>query len=114
MSQAVDRFFSETARRFSGINELNETFNFSNPHTLLQGDNNDVDVIKFETMFADEVDLSKLPLEIERFKTMFADEVDLSKLPLEIERFKWLVKSSGSTFQSNATALDVLQWLTER
>ena len=94
MSQAVDRFLSETERRFSGINELNETFSLSNPHTLLQSDNNGVDMIKFTTMYV--------------------DEVDLSKLPVEIERFKRLVQSSGSTFQSNATALDVLQWLSER
>jgi len=94
MSQAVDRFLSESERRFSGINELNETFSFWNPHTLLQSDNNGVDMIKFTTMYV--------------------DEVDLSKLPVEIERFKRLVQSSGSTFQSNATALDVLQWLSER
>jgi len=49
-----------------------------------------------------------------KFKTIYADEVDLSELPIEIERFKRLVQSSGSAFQRNATALDVLQWLTER
>jgi len=94
MLQAVDRFLSEAERRFSGINELNKTFSFLNPHALLQSDNNEVDMTKF--------------------KTMYADEADLSELPIEIERFKRLAQSSGSAFQSIATALDVLQWLTER
>jgi len=31
MLQAVDRFLSEAERRFSGINELNETFSFLIP-----------------------------------------------------------------------------------
>jgi len=48
-----------------------------------------------------------------KFKTMYANEVYFSELPAEIERFKRLVQSSDSTFQSNATALNVLQWLTE-
>jgi len=42
------------------------------------------------------------------------DKVDLFVLPVEIERFKRVVQSSGSTFQSNAATLDMLQWLTER
>jgi len=47
-----------------------------------------------------------------KFKAMYTDEVVLSELPVDIERFKRLVQSaqsSGSTLQSNATALGVLQ-----
>ena len=40
--QAVDRFLNEAGWRFSGINELNKTFRFLNPHALLQSDNNEV------------------------------------------------------------------------
>jgi len=68
MLQAVDRFLSETERRFNGINELNETFSFLNSHALLQSDNNEVDITKFKIMYTDEVDLSQLSVEIERFK----------------------------------------------
>jgi len=49
-----------------------------------------------------------------KFKAMYANEVYFSELPVEIERFRRLIQSSGSTFQHNATALDMLQWLTER
>jgi len=49
-----------------------------------------------------------------KFKAMYANEVHFSELPVEIERFRRLLQSSGSSFQHNATALDVLQWLTER
>ena len=31
---------------------------------------------------------------------------------MEIDRCKWLVRSSGTTFESSATAIDVSQWLT--
>jgi len=54
MLNAVDHFLSEAV-------------NFLNPHALLQSDNNEVDMTKFKTMHADEVDLSELPVEIERF-----------------------------------------------
>jgi len=73
---AVDRFLSEAG-------------NFLNPHALFQSDNNEVDTTKFNTMYA--------------------DEVDLSELPVEIEGFMRLVQSSVTTFQSDGTALDVLQ-----
>jgi len=69
--QAVDRFLSEAERRFSGIYELNETFRFLNLHALLQSDNNEVGTTTFKAMYADEVHLSELPVEIERFKYDF-------------------------------------------
>ena len=65
----MDRFPSEAGWRFSGINELIET-RFLNPHALLQSDNNEVGMTKFKTLYADEVDLSELPVENERFKRL--------------------------------------------
>ena len=37
--------------------------------------------------------------------------MDFSELAVEIDRFKRLVRSSKTTFDCNATAFDVLQWL---
>ena len=45
-------------------------------------------------------------------KSIYEDEVDFSELIVEIDRFKRLVRSSGTTFERSATAIDVLQWLT--
>ena len=50
---------------------------------------------------------------MKRFKNIYADDVNFSELTYEIARFNRLVQSSGTAFQSNATALDVLQWLTK-
>ena len=72
---------------------LNEVFGFLNPHTLLQSDSIEIDMGKFE-------------------KT-YTDDVNFTELKLEITRFNRLVQSSGFTFKNDATALDVLQWLSK-
>ena len=48
-----------------------------------------------------------------KFKNIYADNVNFSELTYEIARFNRLVQSSGTAFQSDATALDVVQWLTK-
>ena len=93
MLEAMDRFRSETEKRFSEICMLNEVFGFLNPHALLRNENIEEDMNKC--------------------KNIYADDVNFSELTYEIARFKRLVQSSGIAFQSNATALDVLQWLTK-
>ena len=72
---------------------LNEVFGFLNPHTLLRSDGIEIDMGKFEKMYA--------------------DDVNFTELKLEIARFNRLVQSSGFTFKNDATALDVLQWLSK-
>ena len=89
--KAVDRFRSEAEKRFSKICVLNEVFGFLNPHALLRSENIEEDMNKF--------------------KIIYADDVNFSELTYEIARFKRLVQSSGTALQSDATALDVLQWL---
>ena len=44
---------------------------------------------------------------------MLIDDVNFTELNLEIARFNRLVQSSGFTFKNDATALDVLQWLSQ-
>ena len=90
--EAMDRFRSEAEKRFSEICMLNEVFGFLNFHALLRSENVE---------------------DINKFKNIYADEVNFSELTYEIARFKRLVQSSGTAFQSDATALDVLQWLTK-
>ena len=51
--------------------------------------------------------------DINKFKNIYADDVNFSELNYEIARFNWLVQSSRTAFQSDATALDVRQWLTK-
>ena len=51
--------------------------------------------------------------DINKFKNIYADDVNFSELTYEIAKFKRLVQSSGTAFYSDATALDVLQWLTK-
>ena len=48
-----------------------------------------------------------------KFKNIYAHDVNFSELTYKIARFNRLVQSSGTAFQSDATALDVLQWLTK-
>ena len=93
MLEAMDRFQSEAEKRFSEICMLNEVFGFFDPHALLRSENIEEDMNKF--------------------KNIYADDVNFSKLTYEIARFNRLVQSSGTAFQSDATALDVLQWLTK-
>ena len=93
MLEAMDRFRSEAEKRFSEICMLNEVFGFLNPHTLLRSENIEEDM--------------------NEFKYIYADDVNFSELTYEIARFNRLVQSSGTAFQSDATALDVLQWLTK-
>ena len=88
MLEAMDRFRSEAKKQISEICVLNEVFGLLNPHMLLRIKN------------------------IE-FKKIYADDVNFSELTYEIASFNRLVQSSGNTFQSDATALDVLQWLTK-
>jgi len=81
-------------KRFNGITQLNDMFAFFNSHDLLQNKNH-------ETC-------------LNGLKSIFEDEFDFSKLIVETDRFKRLVRSSGTTFERSATAIDVLQWLTKR
>ena len=92
MLEAMDRFRSETEERFSEVCMSNEVFGFLNPQALLRSKNIEEEMNKFKSLYAD---------------------VNFSEFTLETARFNWLVQSSGSAFQSNATALDVLQWLTK-
>jgi len=46
-------------------------------------------------------------------KSMFMDDVYLSELSVEIAKFNRLVQSKGITFQSDASAMDVLGLLTK-
>ena len=89
----MNRFWSEAEKWFSEICMLNKIFGFLNPHALLRSKN------------IEEV--------INKFKNIYADDVNFSELTNEIARFNRLVQSSGTAFQSDATALDVLQWLTK-
>ena len=93
MLEAMDRFRSEAEKQFSEICKLNEVFGFLNPHPLLRSENIEEDMNKF--------------------KNIYADDVNFSELNYEIARFKRLVQSSGTAFQSDATALNVLQSLTK-
>ena len=93
MVEAIDQFRSEAEKWFSEICMLNEVFGFLNPHALLQSEN------------IEEV--------MNKFKNVYADDVNFSKLTNEIARFNKLVQFSGTAVQSDATALDVLQWLTK-
>ena len=89
----MDRFRSEAEKRFNKICMLNEIFGFFDSHALLRSENIEEDMNKF--------------------KNKYADEVNFSELTYEIARFNRLVQSSGTAFKSDATALDVLQWLTK-
>ena len=93
MLEAIDRFRSEAEKRFSEICMLNEVFGFLNPHALLRSENIEEDMNKF--------------------KNIYADGVNFFELTYEIARFKRLIQSSGTAFQSDATALNVLQSLTK-
>ena len=93
MLEAMDRFRSEAKKRFSEMCLLNEVFDFLNPHTLLRSDSVEIDMGKFEKIYA--------------------DDVNFTESKLEIARFNRLVQSSGFTFKNDATALDVLQWLSK-
>ena len=94
MLEARDRFRSEAEKWFNEICMLNEVFGFLNPQALLRSEKIEEDMNKFKNI------------------RVYTD-VNFSELTLEIARFNWLVQSSGSAFQSNATALDVLLWLTK-
>ena len=87
--EAMDRFRSEAEKQFSEICMLNKVFGFLNPHALLRSENIEEDMNKF--------------------KNIYSDDVNFSQLNYEITRFKRLVHSSGTAFQSDATALNVLQ-----
>ena len=89
----MDRFQSEAEKRFSEMCLLNEVFGFLNSHSLLQSDSMEIDMGKFEKKYA--------------------DDVNFTELRLEISRFQRLVQSSGFKFKNDATALDVLQWLSK-
>ena len=93
MLEAMDRFRSEAEKRFSEMCLLNEVFGFLNPHTLMRTDSIKIDMGKFEKMYA--------------------EDVNFTELKLEIARFNRLVQSSGFIFKNDATALDVLQWLSK-
>ena len=88
MLEAMDRFRSEAEKRFSEMCLLNEAFGLLNSHFLLQSDSMEIDMGKFEKMYA--------------------DDVNFTELRLEISRFQRLVQSSGFKLKNDATALDVL------
>ena len=92
MFEALDRYKIEAERRFNGITQLNDMFAFLNPHELLQNKNH-------ETC-------------LNALRSIYEDDIDFSELIVEIDRFKRLVRRNGTTFERNATAIDVLQWLT--
>ena len=93
MLEAMDRFRSEAEKRFREMCLLIEVFGFLNPHTLLQSNSIEIDMGKFEKMYA--------------------NDVNFTELKLEIARVNRLVQSSGFTLKNDATALDVLQWLSK-
>ena len=93
MPEAMDRFWSEAEKRLSEICVLNEVFGFLNLPELLRSE----DIKEY----------------MNKFKNIYADDVNFSELTLEMARFSRLVQSSGTAFQSDDTALDVLQWLTK-
>ena len=93
MLEAMDRFRSEAEKRFSEMCLLNEVFGFLNSHTLLRSDSIEIDMGKFEKIYA--------------------DDVNFRELKLEIARFNRPVQSSGFTFKNDATALKVLQWFSK-
>jgi len=94
MFEALDRYKTEAKKRFCGISQLNDMFAFFNSHELLQNENHESCLNGLESIFE--------------------DEFDFWKLTVETDRFKRLVRSSGTTFERSATAIDVLQWLTKR
>ena len=73
------------------MHHFDDMFGFLNPHALLQSESH-----KGFT---------------NAFKNTYDDEVDFSELAVEIDRFKRLVRGSEITFDRNATAFDILQWL---
>ena len=70
MLEAMDRFRSKGEKRFCEMCLLNEVFGFLNLHTLLRRDGIESDMGKFENMYADDVNLSELNLEIARFNRL--------------------------------------------
>ena len=70
MLEAMDRFRSEAEKRFCEMCLLNEVFGFLNPHSLLQSDSMEIDMGKFEKMYADDVNFIELRLEISRFQQL--------------------------------------------
>ena len=92
MLEAIDRFRSEAEKRFSEICMLSEVFGFFDLHGLLRSENIEEDMNKF--------------------KNIYADDVNFSELSYEIAWFNRPVQSSDTAFKNDATALDVLQWLT--
>ena len=48
-----------------------------------------------------------------KFRNIYADDINFFELTYKIARFNRLVQSSCIAFQSDATVLDVLQWLTK-
>ena len=93
MLEAMDRIRSGAEKRFSEICMLNEVFGFFDPHALLRREN--------------------IKEDMNKFKNIYADDVNFSELTYKIARFNRLVQSNGTAFQSDATALDVLRWLTK-
>ena len=67
MPEAMDRFWSEAEKRLSEMCLLNKVIGFLYPHTLLRSDNIEIDMGKFEKMYADDVNFAELKLEIARF-----------------------------------------------
>ena len=67
MLEAMDRFRSEAEKRFSEMCLLNKVFGFLNSHTLLRSDSIEIDMGRFEKMYADDVNFTELKLEIAKF-----------------------------------------------
>ena len=92
MFQALDRFKLETETGFTSIQLLNDKFGFFNPHLLLQSESHNYGFTN-------------------AFKSTYDDKVQFLKLATKIDRFKRLVRCSKTTFDRNATAFEILQWL---
>ena len=90
MFQAVDRSKLETETYFTSMHHLYDMFAFLDPHALLKR--------KSRNAFTNAL------------KRIYDNVVDLSKLVAKIDKFKRLLRSD-TTFDRNATAFDVLQWL---
>ena len=90
--ETMNRFRCEAEKQFSETSMLNKVFGFLNPHALLRSGNIE---------------------DINKFKNIYTNDVNFSELTYEIARFKRLIQSIGTAFQSDATALDMLQRLTK-
>ena len=65
----------------------NEVFGFLNPHSLLRSDSIEVDMDKFEKMYADDVNFTELRLEISRFNRLLQYNPVVLHLKMTLQRW---------------------------